>query len=97
MEQAQALAIVKSLANGVDPESGEVFPADGAYQRPQTVRALFAAVEALERAAPTFPRKPGLVERPAYAYLRHGTQCLIATFDVATGRVVTSTIGPSRT
>ena len=51
MEQAQALAIVKSLANGVDPENGEVFPAEGAYQRPQTVRALYTAVEALERAA----------------------------------------------
>jgi hypothetical protein len=25
MDQAQALAIVQSLANGVDPESGEVF------------------------------------------------------------------------
>ena len=26
MESAQALAVVRSLANGVDPESGEVFP-----------------------------------------------------------------------
>ena len=31
MDQAQALAIVRSLANGVDPESGEVFGADSAY------------------------------------------------------------------
>jgi len=60
MEQAQALAIVKSLANGVDPDSGEVFPGDGAYQRPQTVRALFAAVEALERAAQFERRKQQL-------------------------------------
>ncbi len=40
---------------------------------------------------------PGLVERPEYEYLRHGTQCLIANFDVATGEVVAPTIGPSRT
>ena len=53
--------------------------------------------QALERAAPTWPRRPGLVERPAYAYRRHGTPCLSATFDVATGDVVTPTIGPSRT
>jgi hypothetical protein len=33
MDQAQALAVVRSLANGVDPESGEVFPR-------QEVRAL---------------------------------------------------------
>ena len=54
-------------------------------------------IQALERAAPTLPMKPGLVERPAYAYLRHGTQCLLATFDVATGDVVAPTMGPSRT
>jgi hypothetical protein len=53
--------------------------------------------QALERAAPTLPRHPGLVERPAYAYLRPATQCLIANFDVATGEVVAPTIGPSRT
>jgi len=38
-------------------------------------------IQALERAAPTLPMKPGLVERPEYEYLRHGTP----------------TIGPSRT
>ena len=54
-------------------------------------------IQALERAAPTLPLQPGLVERPEYEYLRHGTQCLIANFDVATGEVVAPTIGPSRT
>jgi DDE superfamily endonuclease len=53
--------------------------------------------QALERAAPPWPRKPGLVERPESEYLRHGTQCLIAHFDVATGEVVAPTSGPSRT
>ena len=54
-------------------------------------------IQVLERAAPTLPRQPGLVERPAYAYLRHGTQGLIANFDVAPGEVVAPTRGPSRT
>src|SRR4026207_2432335 len=49
MDQAQALAIVRSLANGVDPESGEVFASESAYQRPQVVRALYEAAAALER------------------------------------------------
>ena len=53
-------------------------------------------IQALERAAPTLPMPPGLVERPEYAYLRHGTQCLIANFDVATGEVVAPPLGPSR-
>ena len=54
-------------------------------------------IQALERAAPTLPMKPGLVERPEYEYLCHGTPCLIANFDVATGEVVAPTVGPSRT
>jgi hypothetical protein len=53
--------------------------------------------QALERAAPTVPRQPGLVERPADASLRHGTPCWIAHCAVVTGDVVAPTIGPSRT
>jgi len=41
--------------------------------------------------------QPGLVERPEYADIRHGTLCLIANFTVATGAVVAPTLGPSRT
>ena len=40
---------------------------------------------------------PGLVERQEYEYRRHGTQCLIGNFDVATGKIIAPTIGPTRT
>lgn len=53
------------------------------------------AIQALERAAATLAMRPGLVERREYEYRRHGTQCLIAAFDVATGRVI-GAIGPRR-
>lgn len=54
-------------------------------------------IQALERAAPTLPLRPGRVERREFEYIRHGTQCLIANFDVATGQVVTPSLGPTRT
>lgn len=54
-------------------------------------------IQALERAAPTLPMRPGRVERREFEYLRHGTQCLIANFQVATGEVVTPSLGPTRT
>jgi len=54
-------------------------------------------IQALERAAPTLPLRPGQVERREFEYVRHGTQCLIANFDVATGQVVTPSIGFTRT
>ena len=48
MEREQALKILNALANGVHPATGEVFAADSAYQHPDTVRALFEAVRAVE-------------------------------------------------
>ena len=53
-------------------------------------------IQALERAAPSLPMKPGHVERREFEYIRHGTKALIAAFDVASGKVC-GTIGDSRT
>ena len=53
-------------------------------------------VQALERAHPDLPMKPGLEKRTEFEYIRNGTQCLTANFDVATGQIVTPTVGPTR-
>jgi transposase len=53
-------------------------------------------IQALERAAPGLAMGPGRVERREYEYIRHGTQCLIAAFDITTGKV-SGTIGARRT
>ena len=54
-------------------------------------------MQALERLHPTREMKAGLVEREEYDYERHGTLTLIANFEVATGRVIAPTLGPTRT
>jgi hypothetical protein len=53
-------------------------------------------IQALERAAPSLPMKPGRVERREFEYIRHGTKALTAAFDVATGKV-SGTVGDTRT
>jgi hypothetical protein len=53
-------------------------------------------IQALERLHPNLPMIPGQSERIEFEYKRHGTLCLIASFDVVTGQVE-STIGPTRT
>jgi transposase len=53
-------------------------------------------IQALERAAPNLPMKPGHVERREFESIRHGTKALIAAFDVASGKVRGS-IGDTRT
>ena len=70
MEREHALKILNALANGVHPATGEVFAADSAYQHPDTVRALFEAVRAMEgsRPATTSERKTGDI--PANTFVR---------------------------
>ncbi|MBK8011200.1 MAG: hypothetical protein IPK13_07605 [Deltaproteobacteria bacterium] len=54
-------------------------------------------MQALERLHETKPVRRGLVERVEFEYIRHGTLSLIANFDVATGKVICPSIGPTRT
>jgi hypothetical protein len=64
MERDNAAKILQILADGVDPATGEPFPASSPYQRADVVRALFVALQALGSAPRTkagAPQdKPGL-------------------------------------
>jgi hypothetical protein len=53
-------------------------------------------IQALERIAPGLPMVPGKVERREFEYKRHGTQTLIAAFNVTTGEVE-GVVGNTRT
>ena len=65
MESTKALAVLKALANGTDPATGEPFPAGSAYQHPETVRALFSAIGMLDNAAPPASPKPATAGKSA--------------------------------
>lgn len=54
-------------------------------------------IQALERKEPDQPMRPGKRERKEFEYIRHGTQTLIASFDVASGQVVQASVGDTRT
>lgn len=54
-------------------------------------------IQALQRKHPGLPLRPGQVERREFEYIRHGTQCLIANFDVVTGQIIAPTCGERRT
>jgi len=55
-----------------------------------------AGVQALERAAPGLPLRPGKVERREFEYIRHGTLSFIINFDVVSGEVICPSAGPTR-
>ena len=58
-------------------------------------------IQAIERDHPTHAATPNQdklgIERREYNYDRHGTLCLTANFEVATGKIIAPTIGPTRT
>jgi hypothetical protein len=81
MDKAQALAVIRSLANGVDPESGEVFPPESVYQRPQTVRALYEAAAALERMERFERRQAQLPAKTGEPWTEDEDRKLLAAFD----------------
>jgi hypothetical protein len=81
MEQTQALAVVRSLANGVDPETGEVFPTESAYQRPLVVRALYEAAAALERMERFERRKAQMPAKTGEPWTEDEDRKLLAGFD----------------
>lgn len=54
-------------------------------------------IQATERLEKDLPMRPGKVERREFEYIRHGTQSLIASFDVATGQIVQPTCSDTRT
>jgi hypothetical protein len=54
-------------------------------------------VQALERKHPGLPLRPSKVERREFEYIRHGTLAFIINFDVATGHIGLTSVGPTRT
>ena len=46
MDIIKAREIVRTLADGIDPTTGEVLPAESVYNSPEVIRALFAVLEA---------------------------------------------------
>lgn len=49
MDIVRATEIVRTLADGVDPTTGEVLPAESVYNSPEIIRALFALLEYINK------------------------------------------------
>lgn len=65
MNHDRMLAILSALAGGTDPVTGAVFPPGSPYQQPETIRALFLALRALEDPAAIPPRQAVASAAPA--------------------------------
>jgi len=54
-------------------------------------------IQVLERTMPDIPMKPGVMAKQEFEYIRHGTQSLITSVNVATGAIDVATVGVTRT
>jgi len=84
MSPFEAKKIVDALANGIDPETGEVLPAQSIFNSPQVIRALFVAVQALEKAAKRADRDNSLPSNAGRAWSDDEDKELLAAFDSGT-------------
>ena len=81
MEASEAVSILQCLADGVDPSTGEVYADDDPYQRPQTIRALFLAIKALERYEERQKRERTLPENAGKPWISAEDALLCQRFD----------------
>lgn len=81
MQLQSALPIVRALADGVDPLTGEAFVEPSPYAEPRTLRALFSAVELMEREVSREKRRERLPANFGKPWTEGEDQALSAVFD----------------
>ena len=82
MSPNEAKSIIEALANGVDPETGEVLSAQSVFNNPQVIRALFIATKALDGLTKREQRKKTLPDKAGMAWSKLEDSELLSDFDV---------------
>ena len=81
MQLQNALPIIRALADGVDPHSGAVFEEATPYAEPKTLRALFSAVELMEREVEREKRRERLPANFGKPWNEGEDRALVAEYD----------------
>jgi hypothetical protein len=81
MDTDRAIEILKLLTDGIDPFTGEIFPKDSPYQHPDTVRALFKAIDALGKLQSRQVRQGELPENAGKPWSEEEDKQLVERFD----------------
>ncbi|PKM36750.1 MAG: hypothetical protein CVV06_09435 [Gammaproteobacteria bacterium HGW-Gammaproteobacteria-10] len=81
MSPLEAKKIIDALANGIDPETGEILSEQSTFNRPQVIRALFVAIKALDSAAKRAERTKSLPDNAGRSWSEKEDQELLTLFD----------------
>ena len=81
MTPSRAIEIIEALAQGEDPYSGQRLSNESVFERADTVRALFLAVEGLQKLHKTTKRKSSAHRMTGQAWVSEEEQRLIERFE----------------
>ena len=81
MEVSEALKIIRLLSEGIDPETGEVQENESTFNKPQVIRALAVAVNAMERVHKIESRKGTLPDNAGKAWTTEEDNELVKAFE----------------
>ncbi len=87
MEASEAYKIIKLLSEGIDPEIGAVLEEESTFNKPQVIRAMFVAVNALERVQKIESKKGALPGKAGKAWTKEEDSELIKAFDSNTNLI----------
>ena len=83
MQLDAALPIVRALADGVNPITGEAYPDTSPYAEPRTLRALYSAVDLMSREVEREKRRERLPANFGKPWTEGEDRALAAEFDAA--------------
>ena len=81
MQLDAALPIVRALADGVNPVTGEAYPETSPYAEPRTLRALYSAVDLMAREVEREKRRERLPANFGKPWSEGEDRLLVAEFD----------------
>lgn len=81
MDLGRALEIITALADGHNPYTGEVFEPDSVFQNPDTVRALYTAINFLSSRMKSGNKKRSLPENAGKIWEEEEMTQLISEFE----------------
>ena len=81
MQLDAALPIVRALADGVNPVTGEAYPDHSPYAEPRTLRALYSAVDLMQKEVEREKRRERLPANFGKPWTEGEDRVLTAEFD----------------
>jgi hypothetical protein len=91
MQLDVALPIVRALADGVNPITGEAYPEHSPYAEPRTLRALYAAVDVLQKEVERGRRRERLPANFGKPWTEGEDKTLVGEFDAGSSLAVIAT------